>query len=642
MLKRIYLAITLTLLLTGFSFCPAQAEEGNKLQRLLEITGLPSELSGVVNGTPVSLRARLDRDMLVYGLPSDVPNNDWKTAPTSWERDNSINLGHPGNQEPRYLGYTWNGEDLFASDYFPDDASNQISPAKRDMVKWPWRKGMAVGGNKDISDYSWGVIIKALQTYHKRIGFEGDENSFANNPAFYGDFERVKDYFKVLADPRPGMAGAVRHWHNRTDLGGVWYDTIFVRWDILPNFTVESIDPGTDKARPGETYTGRVVIKARPDASFMSDPVTGRLFDAMGIKMELSQDYAVPLGVAVNGRLIPLQNFQPVAGLDNVFQYSVPAGTVENKQEFTFQWSLPEGLAGDKVSLAAGVNESIKVLPQDVWRYMDWSEITNADNVKTVEVPADLPNLRVTGIALTPDSGLPGRPVSGLVTVQNDTGRAFSATNTVWKARRPDGTVLDEGTITTDLGPEESRQLPFNFTPDVEGVYAVAAMINPGHDNPPDEINYLRGDWPGDNRMEVTYRAGQACTDVSVTLARKGAGDIYPGYAVNLAAVVSRADDGPEGPVDITVRLFDGRESYTRKVALAKGRTEQVLFTVESGDPGSYAYTVTAMLVGVEDCSPGNNSAGCTIDVVKPYQPEPADSGIETDITGGGGLYRQW
>jgi len=69
----------------------------------------------------------------------------------------------------------------------------------------------------------------------------------------------------------------------------------------LPNFVVESIDPGANKAKPGETYTGKVVLKAVPDASFVSDPVTNQLFEAAGGKLELAQDYAVPFGVAENG-----------------------------------------------------------------------------------------------------------------------------------------------------------------------------------------------------------------------------------------------------------------------------------------------------------------------------------------------------
>ena len=143
MLKRILVfAFTLTLI-TGFYFFPAQADN-NKLQRLLQITGLDSEIQG--------RKVRLDRDMLVYGLPSDIPNNDWKPAPTSWEKDNGISLGHFGNQEPRCLGYTPDG-DYLASDYFPDDAPNHISPAKRDIIYKPWNKRLCL--EQDHNAYSY-------------------------------------------------------------------------------------------------------------------------------------------------------------------------------------------------------------------------------------------------------------------------------------------------------------------------------------------------------------------------------------------------------------------------------------------------------------------------------------------------------
>ncbi|NPV74309.1 MAG: copper amine oxidase N-terminal domain-containing protein [Pelotomaculum sp.] len=45
----------------------------------------------------------------------------------------------------------------------------------------------------------------------------------------------------------------------------------------------------------------------------------------------------------------------------------------------------------------------------------------------------------------------------------------------------------------------------------------VSAMVNPYGDWPPNEINFLTGDWPGDNRMEVSYTVEEPCTDISVT-----------------------------------------------------------------------------------------------------------------------------
>ncbi|HOV80915.1 MAG TPA: hypothetical protein PK728_12575 [Bacillota bacterium] len=368
------------------------------------------------------------------------------------------------------------------------------------MIYQPWSENRCEWQDSGtISDYTWSVIQKTLQTYHNRIGFPGAGNSFANNPAFRGDFSKIRDYFKVLAEPKPGLVGTVRHWHYR---GGVpYYDTITVRWDIIPDFIVESIDPGVpqgQKAQTGQTYTGKVVLKAEPDASFLSDPQARELFDAIGGRTELAQDYAVPFGVAVNGKLVQVKNLQPVPGLSNVYWYSVKGGREEDVLEADFDWTAD----GGPVKIGAAVNTTLeRILPLDVWGSMDWSELTSINNTKFAEVQGEAVNLKVTDITLSPDPGEPGHLTSGAVTVLNDSERDLQWVRTVWRVRHSDGTVLDEGTIVTDrLAAGESKQLPFSFTPDAAGVYSVAAMINPDHDNPPNEINFLSGDWPGDNR----------------------------------------------------------------------------------------------------------------------------------------------
>ncbi|MCL6612765.1 MAG: hypothetical protein K6T66_14610 [Peptococcaceae bacterium] len=454
MLKRILTLAVVMTLLAGFYLFPAEA--GNeKLQRILQITGLPSEIGG--------LKARLDRDMLVYGLPSDIPDNDWKTeaqgVTTSWQEANGIDLGHPGKQEPRYLGRT-SGGNLLASDYFPDDAPNHVAPARRDMIDSPWKKGLCYGTGLTISDYSWGVIVRALMNYHELIGHPGPGNGFAGNPAFYGNFskETLKDYFLVMAEPRPGIAGAVRHWHYRHDLGGIWYDPIFIRWDVLPNFIVKSIDPGTDKARPGETYTGKVVLKAVPDGSFVTDPVTYQLFDTMNEELKLARNHVVPFGIAVNGQFVPLNGFQPVEGLSNIYQYRVPAGTKENVLEVPFQWTA----AGGNITIAAGVNESVRVLPRDTWGYMDWSEITNIDNTKAVEVALEGQyDVKVQIIPDKPkytafDSDSTMVSFKAVVTRKDDTPGTI-------KVRAAVSTPVKTYTLQPELGPGESVEYPMAF-----------------------------------------------------------------------------------------------------------------------------------------------------------------------------------
>jgi len=467
--KKITVFLFITLF-AGLYFSPVQAN--SKLQRILQITNFPVEING--------LEARLDRDLLVYGLPTDTPNNQWKPAPTSWEKDNQnkYNFGHPGNEEPRYLGKTidWSN---FANDYFPDDAEYHISPSKRNMIELPWHYDYEQSGNRDISDYSWGLIKEALSTYNQRIGFNDNKDGFANNPAFYSDFDNVKKYFKVLAEPRPGMAGAVRHWHKREDLGGVWYDPIFIRWDILPNFIVEKIDPGTDRAKPGETYSGKVVLKAKPDGSFLSDPVTGQLFNSMGLKLELSQDYTVPFGVVLNGQFLPIKNFQPVSGMENIYQYKIPAGTTENTLEFTFDWTAPANISSDKITLATGVNESITVLPKDVWGYVEWSEITSIDNVKAVEVAIEQPLRHDIKVEVRPEKnsytalngGITGVNFIILVTRKDDIPEEINASGYI------DG-LAGRFPINTILGPGDYKETKYGF-PASPGSYTVEAEAWP-------------------------------------------------------------------------------------------------------------------------------------------------------------------
>lgn len=87
------------------------------------------------------------------------------------------------------------------------------------------------------------------------------------------------------------------------------------------------------------------------------------------------------------------------------------------------------------------------------------------------------------------------------LTIKNESDVPFTATKTQWRVRKDDGTVFSEDIYTTDLGSEESKTFTINFTPAVAGNYSLAAMINPDAKNPPDEINFKTGDWPGDNRQ---------------------------------------------------------------------------------------------------------------------------------------------
>ena len=62
-------------------------------------------------------------------------------------------------------------------------------------------------------------------------------------------------------------------------------------------------------------------------------------------------------------------------------------------------------------------------------------ETTYEDNIVKAEIPVELVNLKVTDITLDPNPSAPGQAANGTTTVQNDSEKAFIATNTVWRVR---------------------------------------------------------------------------------------------------------------------------------------------------------------------------------------------------------------
>ncbi|MDF9409495.1 MAG: hypothetical protein A4E52_00073 [Pelotomaculum sp. PtaB.Bin013] len=634
MLRKLIAAFVLLTLLAGFSFSEAQAGE-DKLQKVLQINGLPAERWG--------LQARLDRGQIVYGLPTDIDSNDWKPAPpdadgNDWQKANGMDLGHPG-EEPRYLGKTIDGSD-FTNELFPMDAPDQIAPAQRDMIFQPWYENYcALQNSNSYSDQTWSIIAKTLQTYNKRIGYPGAEDSFTNNPALKsGDFNvTIRDYFKVLTEPEPGLTGTVRHWHNRSDLGGVYYETITVKWDVIPDFIVESIDPGVpkgEKVQKGKKYTGKVVLKTKPDSSFLSSPKTKELFDVLeGGKVKLSQDYAVPFGVAINGQLVQLKNLQPVPDLTNVYWYSVKGNKAEDTLEVTFDWTSD----GGPVKIGAAVNTLLEnTLPQEAWNDMDWSELTNTNNTKFAELQGEVKNLKVTDITLSPEPGQPGQLTSGVITVKNDSEMGFANVETLWRARRLDGTVLAENTIVTNLAAGEQKTLPFSFTPDLAGEYSVAAMINPDHSNPPDEVNFLSGDWPGDNRMEVPYTVKGKDYDIKVQIIpgmNPWSTTDNPAY-MWATVIVSRKDELPETlPVRLTISGDGGTVVKTFDLP-PKGSPYEYEYNITASVPGYYNVEAQAWPFDDSwtDVYPPDNVDSVTIEYIHNKPPEIQDDKLHGEI----------
>ncbi len=94
------------------------------------------------------------------------------------------------------------------------------------------------------------------------------------------------------------------------------------------------------------------------------------------------------------------------------------------------------------------------------------------NNEDRAPVNVTLPNLLVTSIELAPEQGTPGQETSGTVHVLNKSDRGLKNALTVWRVRKADGSVYDEGSLYCDLAPGESKALPFKFTPD-EGAFVI-------------------------------------------------------------------------------------------------------------------------------------------------------------------------
>lgn len=380
---KLFVLTAILALLAGLSSSVAFAEESADLDELLWLLGRPETRSIEVDVKPITVSARLDRGQIVYGWPWDVPGNDWKKASTSWQDDNNVDVGKPG-REPRYLGYTVERE-LFSNDWFPSDAPNEVAPAKRQMRTL---SQMNQKKSEGISDYAWAVIRGVLGEYHNVLGFENPKDGFAFNPAFANKFDRdaLSEYFKVLSAPMPGVNGATRHWHYRKDLGGTYYDTITVRWDTVPDFIVEAVDPGVEKAKPGEAYKGKVVVRAVPDLDVFSDPLTWNLYQVLyGPEVRLTKQYAIPLAVVAGGKAADAEAVKVLPGVYLLKEIG------EDRYEVPFTWQVPAGWSSGEVVVAAEVNSILKgVLPQDAVEYIEWSELTSANNYKAVKVPVEV------------------------------------------------------------------------------------------------------------------------------------------------------------------------------------------------------------------------------------------------------------
>ena len=589
------------------------------------------------------INARLDRNnQLVYGLPNQVPGNDWKKASTCWQSE-FVSLGKPLKQEPRFLGYTWRG-DPFTNAWFPDDASNHIPPADRKLIEHPWDKGLTDTENEDnISLYTWAVIARALDEYHKILGFP-DSKRFSLNPDFRSGFNsgNLEKYFKVLSEPRPGVAGTVRHWHYRADLGGIYYDTITVEWEVLPDFIIKDnigtiyLDPGTDKAAPGETYQGRLTIVTAPEAGALKDPLTKRMYSLLyGSEVKLTKDYTIPVGIMVDKNLVGFQGYPETPQIKGIYLVTVSQGAIH----IDFNWSLPPDFNATEIKLAAEINDSSRLFPDDpnkVISHIDSSENNLQNNYAEVVMPTTITHPDFWA-KLIPDhfESESGKSIEGIVRFGLD--EDYYQPEKAWLRldHVVDGTyhsallepinpadALDaNGQIMFDPGEVKEYRFRINVQ---AGSEKIVARINPISTNED-------RDW-SNNRAEAPIILPVICTDISVKLTRSPSGERIVGDNTQLTATVTRARNGPQGPVNVRFKFGHGTwQNFT----LNQGQSRTFKNTVVHGQTGSITYLAEAWPVGIEDCNPANNKATVSIPVEARFVPPDDDDDMNVGLTGG-------
>jgi len=518
----------------------------------------------------------------------------------------------------RYIGYTFYGEDYTNMDFPPDKYANGADFASQNWVSYPWDDPAVKASNPNIkkfdpvglpgdgdSDIGYRYVLQYSILFTDYLGNNGYKVDLSSNPSFW---DNIHLYVHVLSPATTYSWGIGRMWHYDAN-GNLWYVTVPIAPGILippaGNLKAVSIDLGVppgQKAEPGTEYTATVVFENESDQVYLGTPVA-----------VLHGEYQATL-YDENGQALPKKT---ISGKEVQVADFGKKGEPNAKRTFTCKWH-PFAQARDGLTGIINRDEIGKV----------HLETTYEDNIVRAEIPVKLANLKVTDITLDPNPGTPSQLTNGIITVQNESEESFTATNTVWRVRHSDGTVLDENTITTDLAAGESKQLPFSFTPDIGDTYSVAAMINPMHDNPPNEVNWLSGDWPGDNRMEVSYYAEEPCTDISVTAG------IYPlsvqsGGSVTVTAFVERADDGPDRAVPVSVSIsspYGGDKTGT--LYLDRGGRGTLKATYTLGGEGDVVFAVEAWPDGTEDCRPGNNRDSVSAYVEVPFDVEINDSGI--------------
>ena len=452
----------------GLFVTPAFADSGQSnplLQQYVDTLGQPYS-KALPNGNVGW--AHFDRGQLVYGFPGDVTGGTqgyvqgWKTVQSGqgWDTANASDASqapsgnadwasgiaselqltgsYPG-QEPRYIGYGYNGAAI-SNENFPPDTMGIPIPAQCVLIEQPWtsvsadpnyQKGSGWPGKNggDVSavyPYTWGVIEDAIANCYKQFGYSAATDSFTGNPAFKDGLTptSIENYFELLTMPEPGITGSVRFWN--TSNGEAYYKTIGIPWPLtpLPNYYVTTITPfGGAQASSTETvngqtaavynkngaqyqYTGTVTFGTEPDGMTVTNAgsVATQLWNLVSANSDNGNappagGYYAPVGVCINEQnnfatIADDDNFQTIPADENAGGPQSDEGTVltasgNGAYTATFTWSVPQGFSGTSIPIAAGINDgwndlfnaTTDIMPDDItnW-YADFGEIDLSNN----------------------------------------------------------------------------------------------------------------------------------------------------------------------------------------------------------------------------------------------------------------------
>ena len=552
----------------------------------------------------------------------------WHSDP-GWDGEGTTKKDRSGFDRARYIGYGYYGERV-SNVFFPPDRPGGWRPLDgAGFIEWPWQNNTVkevfpqfFGSVSRFDNRTDPLLIDSMQWGLWYCAFGNDFGPPDKNSDLY---QNPQKYVHVFLPPSEETWGMGVMFCRDPD-GIMWYKSVplpYARQWPDPDDAI-SLEPQERAGNPGDKVTFTL-------SANWNDLDAVRL---LALYYGFDFGLLVTVSHVVDGVSYPAQ-----FTLDGAQSMDSPGdGWAYIKYDDFDKLKKAEKTGTVTVTVQGRPSEVVARLVPYLYNgsYGEtyyWTDVYLFKEARA-KVKPNLPNLKVTSISLNPNPGQEGSLTKGVITVVNESQQSFTQVPTKWVARRPDGSTLAEGVIRADYGPGEAKQLEISFVPDTGGNHRVAAMVNPDGNNPPNEVNFLNGDWPGDNRKEAAYQVAWKGVDVWVRISDKTPASVVEDYGDSIFVVyeVGRDASGPP-EVNVTVSLTAGG-SGSETVVLGPGKSGEGLFEAPMKPPGSYWFEVQAWPVGVNDTNPANNVDSTTVAVeAMPSGPElPPDISETRDV----------